>query len=199
MPETTTKKATKIEFIEYHQPALKDGDYGITVTQNIKSINSQKIPESTSFTTDKTKPIHFTVSGERFDLKPKDIHAVFPPAGSLGEHSNVLPHIILNRSTLPWERQADANNKNLPWLALLLFEEEEKPEPKILTLRKLKQIPDEIIDDQAKLNEFLDSDKSKPDKIWLLNNDLTETEISTKSETGQNIYLPNFDKETGQH
>jgi hypothetical protein len=30
----------------------------------------------------------------------------FPPDGSLGEHSNVLPHIILNRSTLPWERPA---------------------------------------------------------------------------------------------
>ena len=54
---------------------------------------------------------------------------MFPPPGSLGEHSNVLPHIILKRSTLPWERQADPGDKNVPWLALLLFEEEEIQDP----------------------------------------------------------------------
>ncbi len=37
MPETTTTEPTKIEFIQYHQPALKDGDYEITVTQTIES------------------------------------------------------------------------------------------------------------------------------------------------------------------
>ena len=31
MPETTTNEPTKIEFIQYHQPALKDGDYEITL------------------------------------------------------------------------------------------------------------------------------------------------------------------------
>ncbi|WP_287277653.1 MULTISPECIES: hypothetical protein [unclassified Okeania] len=194
MSETTTTKPTKIEFIQYHQPALTDGDYEIKIEQKVTA--GEKIPSS-------NKPFHvtkkFTVAGERFDLKPKDIHAVFPPAGSLGEHSNVLPHIILNRSTLPWERMAIANNNNIPWLALLLFDEEEKPEPKIITLRKLKQIPDHIhLDNQDKLNAFLKSDKTSK-KIWLLNDDLTETEISTKSATGRNIYFPNFDKETGQH
>jgi hypothetical protein len=192
MTDTTTSEPTKIEFIQYHRPALTDGDYEITVKHKIEV---KGIPNN-----DFKITRNFSVSGERFDLKPTDIHAVFPPNGSLGEHSNVLPHIILNRSTLPWERQADANNKNLPWLALLLFEEGEKPEPKIITLRKLKQIPDDIkLDEQDKLNEFLNSDKSKLDKIWLLNKDLTETEILTKSETESNIYFPNFDKETGQH
>ncbi len=125
MSETTTTKPTKIKFIQYHQPALNDGDYEITVKQEVKGekIKDEKGKEIIpSFEVIRT----FSVAGERFQLKPADIHAVFPPAGSLGEHSNVLPHIILNRSTLPWERQADANNKNLPWLALLLFEEGEK-------------------------------------------------------------------------
>ena len=171
MSETTTAEPTKIEFIQYHQPALTDGDYEITVTQTIKSISSKKIPESTSFTTDrKTKtdefePIRFTVSGERFDLKPKDIHAVFPPAGSLGEHSNVLPHIILNRSTLPWERQADANSDNIPWLALLLFEEEEKPEPQVITLKDLKNT--HIY--PAKFPDFeLESGQHEDDKVTVI-------------------------------
>lgn len=96
MPETTTNEPTKIEFIQYHQPALKDGDYEITITQEIKE---EKITANNSFRITRK----FSVGAERFDLKPTDIHAVFPPDGSLGEHSNVLPHIILNRSTLPWE------------------------------------------------------------------------------------------------
>jgi len=192
MTDTTTTEPTILEFIQYHKPALKDGDYEITVQQQI---NGEKIQESNAFAITRT----FSVSGERFELKPTDIHAVFPPNGSLGEHSNVLPHIILNRSTLPWERQADANN-DITWLALVLFEEGEQPEQKIITLRKLKQIPDEIkLDNRDKLNTFLNSDKSKVDKIWLLNTDFTETEILIKSETEPNIYFPNFDKETGQH
>jgi hypothetical protein len=192
MTDTTTTEPTQLEFIQYHKPDLKAGDYEITVQQQIEG---KGIPNN-DFQITRT----FSVSGERFELKPTDIHAVFPPNGSLGEHSNVLPHIILNRSTLPWERQADAHNNDITWLALLLFEEEEKPEPKIITLRKLKQIPDEIkLDEQDKLNTFLNSDKSKLDKIWLLNKDLTETELLIKSETEPNIYFPNFEKETGQH
>ena len=72
------------------------------------------------FSSEKT----FQVAGERFQLKPQDIHGVFPPNHNLGEHSNVLPHIILNRSTLPWERKA-SDDENTPWLALLVFDQKE--------------------------------------------------------------------------
>jgi hypothetical protein len=136
----TDKPSPQIEFLQFHQPALKDGDYEITVTQEIETKGSdiQNITQTTFTTTQK-----FSVLGDRFSLNPQDIHAVFPPAGSLGEHSNVLPHIILNRSTLPWERQTDeqidSNVKDsLPWLALLLFDEDEKPTPKIVKLEELK-------------------------------------------------------------
>ncbi|HBE21082.1 MAG TPA: hypothetical protein DEG17_05480 [Cyanobacteria bacterium UBA11149] len=170
MPETTTTEPTKIEFIQYHKPALKDGDYEITVTQTIESKDGKTIPTST-FTTDRksitheTKPIRFSVSGERFDLKPTDIHAVFPPDGSLGEHSNVLPHIILNRSTLPWERQAVTGNNDTPWLALLLFAEVETPEPQIITLKTLK----DININAAKFPDFsLESGQHEDDKVIII-------------------------------
>src|SRR5262249_25282107 len=53
-------------------------------------------------------------------------------------HSNVLPHIVLNRSTLPWERTANGEQgAGIPWLALLIFDEEERPEPKKLTVADL--------------------------------------------------------------
>jgi len=123
---------TKIQFIEYHQPSLQTGKYNIQVTQTIES---SKVANQTHFT---TGPKTFYVAGERFTLNPQDIHAVFPPAGSLGDHYNVLPHVILNRSTLPWERTIDDSSGNITWLALLLFDEDEKPEPQIITLKQLK-------------------------------------------------------------
>ncbi|MFP4121415.1 MAG: hypothetical protein ACLFWI_10510 [Coleofasciculus sp.] len=141
--ELDTPTPDKIEFLKHHKPPLQVGEYEITVTQEINGqpnpiITQTSQPFSEKFTTTKT----FYVTGERFQLKPTDIHAVFPPAGSLGEHANALPHIILNRSTLPWERNAepskDTSKDNLPWLALLLFDEAEKPTQNILTLNELK-------------------------------------------------------------
>ncbi|TBR61684.1 hypothetical protein B4U84_13145 [Westiellopsis prolifica IICB1] len=156
MAETTTNEPTKLEFIQYHQPALKDGNYKITIQQKI---STEQINDS--FTITKT----FSVSGERFNLKPADIHAVFPPNNSLGEHSKVLPHIILNRSTLPWERQADNNSINIPWLALLLFEEGEVTEPKIITLKALKDINSYA----AKFPNFiLESGQLDDDKVTVI-------------------------------
>lgn len=130
-----SKASVKVEFIQYHKPGLQDGDYCITVTQEI---SSSKIDPNAEFKSVK----EFSVYGERFALKPADIGAVFPPAGSLGEHSNCLPHIILKRSTLPWEREAEKpatdtkgeetdtegedNGGGITWLALLLFDEKEK-------------------------------------------------------------------------
>ena len=78
----------------------------------------------------------FSVLGPRFSLDPQVVDSVFPPAGSLGDHSNVLPHVVINRSTLPWERTAVSikkedseklkkEKKRLSWLVLLLFEEGE--------------------------------------------------------------------------
>jgi peptidoglycan hydrolase-like protein with peptidoglycan-binding domain len=98
-------------------------------------VRGSKIPE-TKFEAKRD----FSVLGPRFTLNPQDIQEMFPPPGSLGEHSNVLPHIILKRSTLPWERQAQKNNTSVPWLALLLFEEPELPvaDQKISTLGELK-------------------------------------------------------------
>lgn len=127
-----------IEFIASQELPLTPGDYTISTTQTIEAPGIKE-----DFTTTQT----FSVFGPRFELTPQDIHSVFPPPGSRGDHNNVLPHIILNRSTLPWERDIWANkdsNEKInprPWLALLVFYEEEKQsgqvsEPKICTLEK---------------------------------------------------------------
>lgn len=136
----------KVEFLQYHQPGLKDGLYKVEVTQRVRSNESgtvaRRVPDST-FKVERT----FFVRGERFGLPPALVRAVFPADGSLGGHSNVLPHVLLSRSTLPWERtplaRADgsdgAADAALPWLALLLFDDAEKPEPSVITLGELRR------------------------------------------------------------
>ena len=124
----------KVQFIQHRQPPLDSGTYTVEVEQKVKTKQSDKIPEQTF-----SKELTFYVDGHRFaPLTPDVIYAVFPPAGNLGEYSNALPHIILKRGTLPWERTIKSTNSDLPWLALLLFQESEKPEPKTIKLKELK-------------------------------------------------------------
>lgn len=123
----------KVKFIEYNQPPLDSGNYQVTVEQTIKTQTSGKIAEEKF-----SQILDFVVSGHRFaPLTQNDIYAVFPPSGNLGEHSNALPHITLKRSTLPWERSVNVVDSNLPWVALLLFRESEKPTPQTIKLKHL--------------------------------------------------------------
>ncbi|MGF1937815.1 MAG: hypothetical protein RM347_026090 [Nostoc sp. ChiQUE02] len=113
-----TKDNYQIQFIENHLPDLKAGKYRIEISQDIK-IQQPQVQET--YQQIKT----FYIASERFTLPLESIHSVFPPESSLGDYSAVLPHIVLNRSTLPWERKVGSDNK-VPWLALLLFHETDK-------------------------------------------------------------------------
>ena len=121
----------KIKFYQNHRPTMDAGEYSITIDG---AINHPKITQDHT-----TGPItqYFAVYGERFALNEQDISAVFPAAGSTGDYASILPHLILKRNTLPWERHANKNNKELPWLALLLFDETEVPEKKIISVKDL--------------------------------------------------------------
>ncbi|WP_422769973.1 hypothetical protein ACN28C_25035 [Plantactinospora sp. WMMC1484] len=124
MPEQT------VTFSAYRRPALVAGDYQITVSQTVDR-------ESGDF----TSSYRFGIGAERVALPPAAIRYVFPPDGSLGDHSNTLPHLVLDRPTLPWERQTGggaADGGQPPWLALLLFTEEERPAPRTITLADLR-------------------------------------------------------------
>ncbi len=109
---------------------MDPGEYTITINGSIEHTEI-KSNNTTSVTR------KFAVFGERFSLNDQDVRAVFPAAGSTGNYSSILPHIILHRNTLPWERHALATKKDLPWLALLLFDEDETPEKKTVKVKDL--------------------------------------------------------------
>jgi len=120
----------KIGFHEYHRPSIDSGEYRVTINSLIKP--SDKIEENNI-----EKTSRFAIHSERFILNDQDIRAVFPASGSTGEYKSILPHIILKRSTLPWERHASKNDKKSPWLVLLLFDEDETPAKTIVTVADL--------------------------------------------------------------
>jgi hypothetical protein len=119
-----------IELFERHRPALRDGTYDIDVTQRLSvKAGAGAIHGSHCCEPLEAKvALRFEVAGEEFSLPASCIHSVFPPKGSLGDHSTALPQVILERSTLPWERSAEVKgaDENTPWLALLVFDGEKK-------------------------------------------------------------------------
>jgi hypothetical protein len=131
-------------FRNAHRPILDSGIYTLTVKLDVTIYKDTKAGDEASTPskpreredsdTFATKPIRFLVAGERFSLKPADIHAVYPPDGSRGTYEDCLPHIALNRDTLPWERSADGTEDGPPWLALLLLHEVEAATYKLQTV-----------------------------------------------------------------
>ncbi len=94
-----------IQFLESHRPPLDAGEYRLYVTQDLSK--TAKVSDSFGG----KKPYTFEVAGPKYSLSPQEIAAVFPPPGSLGDHDNVLPHVALRRSTLPWERSGAAKDE----------------------------------------------------------------------------------------
>ena len=120
-----TATDTNLRFISWHKPGILPGEYTIQVKQTIAAT---EIPASDPGFG--TTVMSFSVQGERFVLPPTEVHAVFPPDSSMGDHSKVLPHILLRRSTLPWERKTNDKDDSAPWLALLVFHDGEVGEAK---------------------------------------------------------------------
>ena len=115
---------TNIDFTPHHRPPVESGEYDIAVKQTISGGGID-----TAYGSEGTTPLaatyRFFVAGERFSIAPKEIHSVFPPDQNVGQHTNVLPHILINRTTLPWEREGVPGDANTPWMALLVVHENE--------------------------------------------------------------------------
>ena len=112
------------------RPSLESGDYELEVSWNVKIDGEPEQlagrPRRESERMEGTETFKFNVDGERFWLNPNEIDSVYPPEASTGDYSDDLPHIAFSRDTLLWERTAKADSaKREPWLALLLFHQDE--------------------------------------------------------------------------
>lgn len=136
-------KSDNIHFEEHHIPGLKAGVYSVEVNQKLEGKDSKGTAFSDNDAWKSRQEMY--VAGDRFTLSPAVVYAVFPPNGNQGEHDNVLPHISFQRSTLPWERLTSADSSNdrtnsHPWMALVVFNENELNEGKVIVEKPSKLV-----------------------------------------------------------
>jgi hypothetical protein len=116
MSETTVPVGS-IRLYDSVQSGLEDGLYRVTSTLDVRHMTAQAAlaapPEQVG---------HIRVTGPRFILGPEEIADCHPPLKALGAFAERLPHVVLGRRTLPWERVAPDGT---PWLALLVFRADE--------------------------------------------------------------------------
>lgn len=113
----------------FYAPRLEAGDYTIEVKQDINTVPSETPAKQENTKTLKSSQT-FTVVAPRFALPAGSIHSMFPAPGG-AEPAKTLPHVVLNDPHLPWERDAlgekgiDVEKNQIPWLAVLVFTQEE--------------------------------------------------------------------------
>ncbi|MFD7828590.1 hypothetical protein [Kitasatospora sp. NPDC059803] len=115
-----------ITFYDHLLPAITAGTYRADVRHVLKDAHGDiDAPDKLPATSEE-----FEVRAVQFVLDPSSVHAVFPAPGASGDYALVLPHITLNRSILPWEREPKWSRveARAPWLALMVFREGELPE-----------------------------------------------------------------------
>ena len=105
----------QIRFIDSFEPGLKDGTYTIKVSQTV-SAPGASVPDV---------PQQFVVSGPRFVIDSSELHAEFPPNGTCSKFAEILPHVVLRKRLLPWERDIPGLSDSVPWMALLVFQKAE--------------------------------------------------------------------------
>jgi hypothetical protein len=119
--------AGDIRFYDNYLPPLDAGDYLISAQQTVESTSVATGGNALNQTFPTAPPLTqaFTVVAPRFALDPADIYSVFPPASGIGTFDQNLPHIVLTKRNLPWERYLSKGDQTTPWMALLLFSPDE--------------------------------------------------------------------------
>ncbi len=110
---------------DHFLPGVKAATYTLHVESQLKSSETGEVFHH------ETREMEFMVGAPRFSLVAQDeIRSCSPPNGGQADYRHILPHVVLERRALPWERPLDPNSPTtadnaIPWLALLLFTQDE--------------------------------------------------------------------------
>ncbi|WP_405842993.1 hypothetical protein OG528_31395 [Streptomyces platensis] len=136
-PFTVPTAKHRTRFFDYRIPSLYAGRYEIHDRQILRDVDGgDRVIGAT--------PQPFDVIEPRFSIDPGGINARFPAPDAVGTYSQILPRINLDAPGLPWNRPLGPEYpkpvppepgdphpepvKAVPWMALLLFREDELPE-----------------------------------------------------------------------
>src|SRR5207244_7647639 len=88
-----------IRLFDSVEPQLEAGVYRIVSSLELGSSGLAPRPADETYV---------DVGGPRFRLGPDEVPAVHPPQNARGGFGRRLPHVVLGRRTLPWERRGPA-------------------------------------------------------------------------------------------
>lgn len=125
-----------VSFYDFYKPSLPADGYVISFEAGVDGVGAT-LPTQTQA---------FIVEGPQFALPPSDVHSVYPPANSVGQFGKILPMVVLENRALPWERELVSGPANAPWVALLIFSDDE------VTLDPANNSPLETMTVEAFLN-----------------------------------------------
>ncbi len=116
----TANQSDKPELLlkDYSETIMEAGTYSIEVIQEV----SIKKKVATFKAVQKLE-----VSVNLKDFSEIDVFNHYPPRSAFGDYTDVLPHIVLKSKSLPWEIPHFSNKKGVPYLALVVLNEDECP------------------------------------------------------------------------
>lgn len=179
-----------IRFVGHWRPPLASGEYRVTVRQSVCNTNPGAAGTDAAISDSFENVRVFAVHGERFRVEPNELITLFPPANNQGEYGNVLPHAVLKRRTLPWERSPELRADDNGWLALLLFEGSDVPALKSAQVGDLQRARFPRSADDAKANRLSDSNLERTTASYPDGYALLPGKPSFAPTAGENLWDP---------
>ncbi|WPV64831.1 hypothetical protein [Chitinophaga sp. LS1] len=92
----------QVSFVQHALPGLDAGEYQLQLNQQVFQSDGKTPVSGEAYSNTYT----FAVTSDRFSLANPGsvINSVFPNDNASGEFSNVLPHVVFNKTTFPWTR-----------------------------------------------------------------------------------------------
>jgi hypothetical protein len=143
-----------IQFLDNFIPTLDPGQYTVGITQTLGFDGKPPAGAPTDFPPAPfSSAMTMTVGGAGLALASTDIYSVYPPDKSTADYTQVLPHVVLNTRTLPWEVQLASSPETTPWMALVLLADSDVVQTQTLTLAAAQQPATGLITPQVPASE----------------------------------------------
>lgn len=110
-----------LQLFDDYVPALAAGNWRIDATHTL--LQGSTPVNDTPFSAAQ----EFVVSAPQVAIDPGLVVQRYPPPSSTAHYGEILPHIVLSDTMLPWERGMgeETGGPRAPWIALLCLSEEE--------------------------------------------------------------------------
>lgn len=165
----------EMKFMDYILPPLQNGKYVVKAEQKVTE------PVVHAF----HKQEEFRIADRIFSIDKKCVFAAFPAENEEGEFGDVLPFLVMDIRTFPWEYSVGkVNGAPLPWVCLIAVAEDEGAVIKELTVEELLEKEEQGVyfPDRTKLPSVFADKDTDPCRVLDLPRTLYEELMPSKED-----------------